>query len=223
MRPKALCPVNGVPLVDLAIERVRSVTDAVAVNLHHGREALAAHLEDRVHLSIEVDEALGTAGAIGRLRPWIDGRAVLAVNADVWTPAGVAALLEGWDGERLRVLVPGGGPFSHRSLIAGALLPWSAAARLAAEPAGLYEAVWAPAGGAVEVVGLDAPFVDCGTPAAYLTANLAASGGRSVVAPSARVLGEVVRSVVWEDTVVAAGERLVDAIRVNERMTVLVR
>src|SRR5262245_2968801 len=91
-RPTHLCPANGVPLVDLAIERVRTVTDSVAVNLHHGREALAAHLGGRVHLSIELPEALGTAGAVGRLRDWVDGRAVVAVNADAWTPDGLEAL-----------------------------------------------------------------------------------------------------------------------------------
>ena len=65
--------------------------------------------------------------------------------------------------------------------------------------------------------------VDCGTPAAYLAANLAASGGRSVVPPQARVSGRVVRSVCWEEAVVDADEVLVGAIRFTERGTVLVR
>ena len=41
----------------------------------------------------------------------------------------------------------------------------------------------------MEVVRHDGPFVDCGTPAQYLAANLAASGGESVVEPGAVVDG----------------------------------
>ncbi len=224
-RPKALCPVGGVPLVDLAVQRVRPLVDTVAVNVHHGREALAAHLGDRVHVSVEEPVALGTAGAVGALKDWIDGRPTLIVNADAWTPGGLDALVEGWDGERVRVLVPGGDPLGTRSLVAGSLLPWSWASDLAAEPTGLYEAVWQVAGrrGQLETVAHEGPFVDCGTPAAYLTANLVASGGRPVVDPGARVHGRVVRSVCWADAVVESGEVLVDAIRFSARGTVLVR
>ena len=64
------------------------------------------------------------------------------------------------------------------------------------------------------------PFFDCGTPAEYLAANLAASGGQSVIGEGARVAGELVRSVVWPGGVVRAGERLVESIRVGEDLTV---
>ena len=226
-RPKALCPVAGVPLVDIAVDRLRSLSGAVAVNVHHGRAALEAHLATRggLHLSIEEDEALGTAGALGQLRPWIDGRPVVVVNADGWTPAGAGALLEGWDGETVRVLIVGGGPLGPRSLVAGSLVPWSWARDLPAIPTGLYERVWRPAAaeGRLETVAFDAPFVDCGTPASYLAANLIASGGASVIDPTARVEGRVVRSVVWDGAAVAPGEVLVDAIRFSPRGTVLVR
>jgi NDP-sugar pyrophosphorylase family protein len=224
-RPKALCPVGGRALVDLAVERVREVTDAVAVNVHHGREAMLGHLGDHVHVSLEEPVALGTAGAIGALRGWLDGRAVVVVNADTWCPGGLQALLEGWDGERIRVLVAGDGPLDDSSLIAGSLLPGAVAAGLASEPAGLYEAVWrdALAAGRLETVAHTGPFVDCGTPASYLTANLAASGGASVVDPAARVQGRVVRSVCWEEAEVRPDEVLTDAIRFSRRGTVLVR
>lgn len=224
-RPKALCPVDGVPLVDLAVDRLRPVVDEVAVNVHHGREAMVAHLEDRVHVSVEEPVALGTAGAVGALREWIAGRPTLIVNADAWCPGAMAALVDGWDGERVRVLVPGGGPLGTRSLIAGSLLPWAQARGLAAAPSGLFEAVWrdAVAGGRLETVAQEGPFVDCGTPAAYLTANLVASGGAPVVAPGAIVEGRLVRSVCWEDAVVGPDETLVDAIRFSARGTVLVR
>ena len=224
-RPKALCPVDGVPLVDLAVDRVRPVVDEVAVNVHHGREALLGHLGDGVHVSVEEPVALGTAGAVGALREWIAGRPTVIVNADAWCPGAVTALVDGWDGERVRVLVPGGGPLGTRSLIAGSLLPWALARDLAAVPSGLYEAVWrdALAGDRLETVAQDGPFVDCGTPATYLAANLAASGGQSVVAPGATVKGRLVRSVCWEEAVVDPGETLVDAIRFSARGTVLVR
>jgi hypothetical protein len=44
-----------------------------------------------------------------------------------------------------------------------------------------------------------------------------------VVGPGARVDGEVVRSVVWPGASVERGERLVDAIRLDDGSTVLVR
>jgi NDP-sugar pyrophosphorylase family protein len=225
VRPKALCPVGGVPLVDLALERLRAVGADPAVNVHHGREALAAHLGGRVQLSVEDPEPLGTAGAVGALRDWIAGRPTVIVNADGWCVGGLDHLLDGWDGERVRILIPGGGPLGPRSLIAGSVLPWSMARDIPADPAGLYEASWrrAMAEGALETVAYEGPFVDCGTPAAYLAANLAASGGQSVVAPEALVAGQVVRSVCWEEAVVGPGEVLVDAIRFTERGTVLVR
>lgn len=216
---------GGRPLVDLAVERVRPVVDEVAVNVHHGRDALVAHVGDRVHVSVEEPVALGTAGAVGALREWIDGRPTVIVNADAWCGGGMEALVDGWDGERVRVLVPGGGPLGPRSLIAGSLLPWRLARELAAAPSGLYEAVWrdAVAAGRLQTVAQDGPFVDCGTPAAYLAANLAVSGGESVVASGATVEGRLVRSVCWEDAVVGPGETLVDAIRFSARGTVLVR
>lgn len=227
VRPKALCPVAGVPLVDLALERVRAVTPAVAVNAHHGHEALTAHVDGRAHVSLEADRLLGTAGALGRLRPWIDGRGVLVLNADAWSTAELGAVVEGWDGERVRLLV-GGDPaagLGPRTPLVASLLPWADVAALDAEPSGLYARVFAPAAaaGRLELVGHDGPIVDCGTPAGYLRANLLASGGASVVGPGAEVEGVVVRSVVWPGAAVRRHERLVDAVRADDRLTVLVR
>ena len=227
LRPKVLCPVGNVPLVDLAIERVQAVTSSVAVNVHHGRELLEPHLVGRVHLSVEDEPGLGTAGALSLLRPWIDGRPTLVVNGDAWTTAPLAPLLEGWDGERIRVLVVGGGGVSPSMRIAGALLPWTDVSAIGPGPAGLWEVSWrdAAAAGRMEAVavGPGTPFLDCGTPAAYLAANLAASSGASVVGPGAVVDGEVEASVVWPGAVVHRGERLRNAIRAGDRMTVVVR
>jgi N-acetyl-alpha-D-muramate 1-phosphate uridylyltransferase len=226
LRPKPLCPVDNVPLVDHALRRARTVTLDVAVNLHHGREALEQHLDGApVHLSVEDGpEALGTAGALGHLRGWIAGRATVVLNSDTWCPGSLEPLVEGWDGERIRILVEGDDRM-HRSIrLAGALMPWSEVAPLAAEPTGLYEVSWgrALAEGRIEVVRWDGPWVDCGTPADYLRANLLASGGAPVVGPGAKVAGRVTRTVVWERSEVHPGEVLVDAVRAGP-LTVLVR
>jgi NDP-sugar pyrophosphorylase family protein len=225
LRPKALCPVGNVPLVDLALERIRPASEAVAVNLHHGRRTLDRHLAADVHRSVEEDQPLGTAGALAQLRSWIAGRAALVVNADAWCPGSLASFAEGWDGERIRILVPGGDVLTPTSPIAGALMPWPDVERLEPVPSGLYERSWrdAAAAGRVEVVRHDGPFVDCGTPGQYLAANLLASGGGSVVEPGAVVEAALDRCVVWGDAVVYPGEQLSCCIRARGRITVLVR
>jgi CTP:molybdopterin cytidylyltransferase MocA len=224
LRPKALCPVDNVPLVDLAVDRVGAAGGDVAVNVHHGREAMQAHLTGRVHLAVEEPEALGTAGAVANLRPWIAGRPALVVNADAWHDADLGAFAAGWDGERVRMLTVDGS-FGPGARVVASLLPWPDIARLEARPSGLYEVCWQPAheAGRLDVVAHGGRFVDCGTPAGYLAANLAASGGRSVVGPGAVVEGTVEESVVWPDARVAPGERLRRAVRPAALVTVLVR
>jgi MurNAc alpha-1-phosphate uridylyltransferase len=225
LRPKALCPVGNVPLVDLALERVGPAVEAVAVNLHHGRRTIDLHLDDDVHRSIEEERPLGTAGALGHLRPWIDGRGVLVVNADAWCPGSLAPFVEGWDGTRIRLLLAGDDELRPTSGLAGALMPWADVAALEPEPSGLYEVSWQAAQevGRLEVVRHDGPFVDCGTPQEYLAANLLVSGGASVVEPGARVEGTLDRCVVWGDAVVHRHEALSCAIRARSRVTVLAR
>jgi hypothetical protein len=68
----------------------------------------------------------------------------------------------------------------------------------------------------VELVVDEGPHLDCGTPASYLHANLAASGGASVVEPGAVVEGELVRSVVWAGSHVGPQERLVEVVRAGD-------
>ncbi len=239
LRPKALCPIGGVPLVDLALERVGAAVDEVAVNVHHGRDQLLAHLEATwpgVHASIEEPVALGTAGALSQLRPWLAGRAVLVHNADAWTQADLAAFVAGWDGSRVRVLLAGAAQLGPRVGLGATLVPWSEVATLPAVPAGLYETTLAPAAeeGRLDVVVHAGPFVDCGTPARYLAANLAAverarvaGGGSSIIDPRARidgqvqasvvgaahVVGHVDRCVLWDGAVVEADERLSQVVR----------
>jgi NDP-sugar pyrophosphorylase family protein len=229
LRAKALCPVAGRPLVDLAIERLEGAADGVAVNVHHGRAELEAHLRRRVHLSVEEPVALGTAGALAQLRPWIDRRAVLLTNADAWIAPDLTAFVSGWDGERVRLLCvrdPARGDFDDLRYCGLALLPYDSIEPLPLEPSGLYEASWRALWrlGRLDLVVHDGPFVDCGTPADYLVANLAANGGSSVVGPGA-VVGDgatVRQSVVWPGSEVQPGEVLERAIRA-EHLTILLR
>jgi GTP:adenosylcobinamide-phosphate guanylyltransferase len=227
VRPKVLCPVGDRPMIDHALARFEGVTDSVAVNVHHGRALMEAHLGGRVHLSFEREVALGTAGALGLLRSWIDTRPVVVVNGDTYCPSSIGVLLDGWDATTIRVLVPTGQTFGPNVVIAGALMPWADVSPLLAEPSGLYEMSWRDAGadGRIEVVYLaaDAPCIDCATPAAYLDANLAWSGGESVVGAGAEVRGTLEQSVVWPGAVVHHDEHLVRAIRAHQRLTVMVR
>ena len=247
LRPKALCPVGNVALVDAAIDRVGGVTGDVAVNVHAGREAMERHFPRAapragvapVQLSVEEPHVLGTAGALGQLRWWIDGRPALVSNGDTWCPADLAGFVGRWDGERCQVLLADDPTFGPRSQLVATLLPWSVVSRLAAEPSGLYDRCLAPAdaAGRLATARTTAPFFDCGTPASYLAANLHVARDASIVAPGATVRGPVEHSVIGEATVdgrvehsvvwsgaeVGPSERLCHAIRTDRGTTVLAR
>jgi NDP-sugar pyrophosphorylase family protein len=243
-RPKPLCPVGNIPLVDHALGLAATVTAALAVNVHHGRELLEEHLaaSPQVHISVEAERALGTAGALGKLRPWIDGRDVLVLNGDTWSEAVLSTYLGDWDRERPRVVVAGDPVFGPAVKVVGTFLPWLEVAALAPEPAELYETTWRPASiaGRLDVVGYDGAVFDCGSPASYLAANLQAAanaGGvlagadseidgdvaNSVIGSTCHIRGRLAESVVWDGGLVGESERLERAIRVSSTMTVLVR
>ena len=225
--PKALCPVAGTPLVDVALERLQTLgcTD-LAVNVHGFPQLMTEHLHGRAHLSYESPDALGTAGALGALRPWIAGRAAVVTNADAYLDGSLAVLVEDWDGSQIRLAVVADAAhadFGGRWRYAGCcLMPWADIAVLAAEPAGLYEVSWraALAAGRLELVPVPGRFVDCGTPEDYLEANLLASGGVTVVGEGALVLGRADRCVLWPGARVEADEHLVDVIRTTGGLTV---
>jgi hypothetical protein len=147
------------------------------------------------------------------------------VNGDTWCPQSLDVLVDGWDGETIRVLVAGVDRFAAGVPVAGSLLPWRDVAGIPAAPRGLTP-LWlrADGEGRVESVRLDdaVPFADCGTPRSYLAANLRWSGGQSVIGDGAVVGGTVDRSVVWPGAFVHPHEHLVDAIRADH-LTVLIR
>jgi N-acetyl-alpha-D-muramate 1-phosphate uridylyltransferase len=224
--PKALCPVNNVPLIDIRLRRVHDVTEDVAVNIHHGRELMEAHLDGRAQLSIEEPEALGTAGALGKLRSWIAGRPVLVANADSWHDDELTTFVHGWDGERIRLLCvedPARGDFGSLRYCGAALMPWRDVAVLEPVPGGLYEVSWSAAhsAGKLEFTVSGRPFFDCGTIPDYHAANMAASGGHNVIGSGAVVEGSIERTVLWPDVRVWANERLVGAIRPKDGVTLV--
>lgn len=226
LRPKALCPVGGVPLLDHALARLAPHADDLAVNAHHHADQMITHVGARAHLSVEAAEPLGTAGALGRLRSWLDGRDVLLTNADAYLAGSLDDLVSGFDGARCRLLVrevtapgdfsAGGRPVRY---VGACVLPGALVGRLAPTPSGLYEVLWRDldAQGLLDLVVTPSVVIDCGTPADYLAANLHASGGASVVGAGALVEGRLERCVVWDGAYVGRDERLVHVVRAGDR------
>lgn len=251
--PKALCPVGNVPLLDHALHRLAGLRLSgpadVAVNAAYLADQVAAAARDRAHVSWERDGPLGTAGGLGNLKRWIDGRGALVGNADAYLAdpcrepgADVAAMLDGWTGDTVRMLtlpvLPGDtGGFAGRRFAGFSLLPWRYVRDLPAEQGDLVRSVWRPAeaAGDLELVAYDGVYADTGTPADYLRANLHAAGGRTladasatvsgraeycVIGAHAVVAGTAARCVVWPGAEVRADERLSDAIRASGPLTV---
>jgi mannose-1-phosphate guanylyltransferase/MurNAc alpha-1-phosphate uridylyltransferase len=249
--PKALCPVGNVALLDRALARIgglgMSGPSEVAVNAAYLAAQIVAHVGDRAHLSVEPDGPLGTSGGLGRLRGWIDGRGALVGNADAYLAdpqrepgKDIAALLEGWTGATVRLLtrplVPGTtGGFSGQRFAGFSLVPWRRLRDLTDQPSDLVRTVWRPAeaAGELELVTYDGVYLDTGTPADYLRANLHAAAGltdpsaavtgratESVIGARAAVHGTVTSCVIWPDSTVQEGESLHNVIRAGKDLTV---
>jgi NDP-sugar pyrophosphorylase family protein len=192
------------------------------VNAHHHAEQVVTHIGERAFVSVEQPEPLGTAGALGALHDWLDGRDVVLTNADAYLAGSLDELVNGWDRERCRLLVVDTGAqadFGTFRYVGACLLPWEMVRLLSAEPSGLYEVLWKQqeAEGRLDLVAYSGKAIDCGTPADYLEANLHASGGRSVIGDGAVVEGKVERSVVWDGAYVGPDEDLFEVIRAGTR------
>src|SRR3546814_20308312 len=96
-------------------------------------------------------------------------------------------------------------------------MPWPELSRLEATPSGLYEVSWRAAQSErrMDVARLDTPFIDCGTPAQYLAANLAATAGKSAIGEGAEVDGKVEQCVVWPGAEVRQPGNVFRAITAN--------
>ncbi|WP_306209402.1 sugar phosphate nucleotidyltransferase [Actinoplanes sp. RD1] len=245
--PKALCPVGNVALLDRALQRVEALGLPAAVNAAYLGEQVVAHVGTRAHVSVEPDGPLGTSGGVGLLRDWIDGRGVLVGNADAYLAdpdrapgKDIAALLDGWDGDSVRMLTtaprPGrAGEFGGECFAGFSLLPWRLVRDLTPAFSDLVRTVWRPAeaAGDLSLIRYAGRYIDTGTPADYLAANLHAAAGttdptavvtghatQSVIGAGATVAGQVTRSVIWPGATVAPGELLTAVIRAGTDMTV---
>ncbi|GAA2627522.1 NTP transferase domain-containing protein [Paractinoplanes durhamensis] len=244
--PKALCPVGNVPLLDRALTRLAGLglrtPERVAVNAAYLADQVVAHVQARAHVSVEPDGPLGTSGGVARLRPWIDGRGILVGNADAYLAhptsdpgKDIAAMLDGWSGETVRMLTKPcrdgeSGGFSGRRFAGFSLIPWRYVRDLPDGDGSLVRTVWRPAeaAGELELIPHEGVYIDTGTPADYLRANLHAAGHSSlidptaavnapvhdsVIGPRARINGAVTRCVVWPGAETSPDEDLTDVIR----------
>jgi MurNAc alpha-1-phosphate uridylyltransferase len=114
-RPKPLIEVAGKPLLDHAIDRLRTSGVArVVVNVHYLADAVEAHLNNRVTgieitISDERERLLETGGGLVRALPLIDSDPFLVVNSDnLWIDGPVDALkllAASWDDARMDALL----------------------------------------------------------------------------------------------------------------------
>lgn len=128
-RPKPLIELNGKPLIDHVLDRLRAagVTKAV-VNVHYLPDALEAHLKARaggldIRISDERELLLETGGGLVRAAPLIDCDPFLAVNSDNYWIDGptdsLRLLASQWDDkamDALLLLVPQARAYNHRGL-----------------------------------------------------------------------------------------------------------
>jgi len=88
--PKPLFPINGRPILDLAIRYLTAAgVDAIIVNTHHKHRQIESFLAGQPY-SIPVttryeSELLGTAGAIRNVSDFWDNRPFFVINADIVT------------------------------------------------------------------------------------------------------------------------------------------
>lgn len=98
--PKVLLPVNGVSPIEHTIRRLKAQGFRdMYINLHHMPDAIRDHLEDGHRFGVNITysyepEILGTAGAIRKLLPQLDGNPFLAVYGDNLTDCDFEGLVQ---------------------------------------------------------------------------------------------------------------------------------
>ena len=128
-KPKPLIEVNGKPLLDHVLEKLRVAgVKKVVVNVHYLADALEAHLATRPHglevaISDERSLLLETGGGPVKAAPLIACDPFLALNSDnLWIdgPADTIKLLASqWNDEKmdaLLLLVPQARALNHRGM-----------------------------------------------------------------------------------------------------------
>ncbi|HNS18484.1 MAG TPA: nucleotidyltransferase family protein [Bacteroidales bacterium] len=99
--PKALIPLDGIPLLEILILRLKqSGFDRITLNVHHFGQQIIDFLESRDHFGLSIDVSderdclLDTGGAIKKAMPLLgDGEPVLIHNVDVISSVDLAALV----------------------------------------------------------------------------------------------------------------------------------
>ncbi|MEJ5348466.1 MAG: sugar phosphate nucleotidyltransferase [Desulfosoma sp.] len=99
VRPKALCPIWGRPLLDRWIQQAaQEGFRQVLVNAHHMPEMMLDHLQSQTWpISVRVlveKEILGTGGGIRNALTFVENEPLVVVNADVASRVSLQSLVE---------------------------------------------------------------------------------------------------------------------------------
>lgn len=95
--PKALVPVDGVPMLQRIVEKMfaAGITD-ITVNLHHFADQIISFIHSKgwnLHISDESGQLLETGGALLKAAPFLEGdQPILVHNADILSNADFRAL-----------------------------------------------------------------------------------------------------------------------------------
>ena len=98
--PKALVPVEGVPMLERVIKKLKKEGfDDITVNVHHFSDQIIDFLKRndfgvRVHISDESEELLDTGGGILLASKFFEDQPVLVHNVDILSNTDLRALME---------------------------------------------------------------------------------------------------------------------------------
>ncbi len=96
--PKALLPVDGTPVIELAILWLKSHgISEIAINVHHMAEHLMNHLEDGNHLGVNIEysiekDLLGSAGGVKKMASYLGDNFVVAYG-DIYTDFNLSEMI----------------------------------------------------------------------------------------------------------------------------------
>lgn len=99
--PKALVPLNGIPLLELAIRRLKYYSfNEIIINVHHFADKIMAFLEEKnnfdieIHISNEEKILLDTGGGLKNAAWFLKDEPFLVVNADIVTSLNLAEMVK---------------------------------------------------------------------------------------------------------------------------------
>ena len=99
--PKALVPLNGIPLLELAIRRLKYYGfNEIIINVHHFADKIMAFLEEKnnfdieIYISNEEKILLDTGGGLKNAAWFLKDEPFLVVNADIVTSLNLAEIVK---------------------------------------------------------------------------------------------------------------------------------